>query len=315
MSISEQGRVRISAPGIRSLCWCGDELVDFVGGGARYRLDGEVISSRVQYSYPFNRAVVSRDGEYAVIYEALGTQGLALRGTEVIRELNRSSYYAHITAYPVAIFQWPGGRTAVAHCPEKYNQIEIEDIETGERLVNRKGKAADIFHSRLLVTPDGTQLLSAGWHWHPWDVVALYNLADALVDPEVLNRGSIVDTGDSGFEANDAAFQGNEAILMAGDHCENISVLARYDLKERRVNLTSHPEEMLGVMMPLNCDYVVGFLKHPKLVEVASGRVLQRWPEIYSGGYAEGDPPLALDAERMRFAVADATGVTVIQLG
>ena len=226
MSITEKETFRIpvkEGQRILSLCWRGAELVDLASGGTRYRLDGTVELPGVFFAYHFNRAVVSNDGNYSVIYEALGTKGLVLRGNKPVREINRSFYHAHVYEYPFAIIHLPDGRTAIAHCPDAYNKIKIEEIESGQRLTAREGDAADFFHSRLQATPDS--------------------------------------------------------------------------------------------------EFIIGFHEHPKLIEIASGKVVKRWSELDSGKqnssiiwHEEKLPPLALDSNRMRFAVADSKGITAVQL-
>ena len=82
------------------------------------------------------------------------------------------------------------------------------------------------------------------------------------------------------------------------------------------------PTERIGTLMPLG-DYAVGFYDHPKLIDLSTGAVVQSWPDLFSGrqtsgiiwGLKEGRPRLALDARNARFAVADAEGVTFVQLG
>ncbi|TGU36522.1 hypothetical protein EN795_36765, partial [bacterium M00.F.Ca.ET.152.01.1.1] len=68
-----------TATGIKSLCWRGDELVDWVGGGRSFAADGTERDPSVNYAYRFDAATASPDGRYAVIYERLGTKGLLLR--------------------------------------------------------------------------------------------------------------------------------------------------------------------------------------------------------------------------------------------
>lgn len=310
---------------IKSLNWCGDELVDIAGGYARYRLDGTEESSRVNYAFRFDRAVTSRDGKYAVIYENLGTKGLVLREGEVIREINRSFYQAHVYEYPVVIFKLPDGREAIAHCPDDYNKIEIEDIETGERLTSRDGEAMDFFHSRLQSSPDGEYLLSAGWIWHPLDLVVLYRVRDALLKPETLDAdvSANLEIPEELWEIHAATFQDANSILMTGsDGSENVRLLVRYSLRDKKVDLKIPLEEVAGTIMPLNDDFLIGFHEHPKLIQISTGKVVHRWPELNTGKqnsciirHLDKIPPLALDPERMRFAVADQEGITVIQLG
>ncbi len=71
---------------------------------------------------------------------------------------------------------WTGGndRTLMAHCPEEYNQIEIDDVETGERLtLCARSQAERLLPLRLQASPDRKRLLSAGWVWHPLDAILM----------------------------------------------------------------------------------------------------------------------------------------------
>src|SRR5688572_1291806 len=100
MSLTEKGRrvIPLERP-VGSLCWDGDELVDWVGGGTRFYLTGGSKESRVFFGYRFDRAVLSPDRRFAVIYEACGTKGLVICGNEYTREINRSYYCANAYEY------------------------------------------------------------------------------------------------------------------------------------------------------------------------------------------------------------------------
>jgi hypothetical protein len=155
-----------TATGIRSLCWRGEELVDWVGGCRAFALDGRERPSSVHYAYRFDAATASPDGRYAVIYEQLGTKGLLLHDGKCIREINRSYYHADAYEYPVALFRDPGGRLLLAHCPEDYCRIDLEEAETGRLLTASAGrKLEDFFHSRLTASPrvDRSALGPPGW--------------------------------------------------------------------------------------------------------------------------------------------------------
>lgn len=310
---------------VKSLNWSGDELVDVAGGYGRYWLDGRAEPHVVNYAFRFDRAVTSRDGKYAVIYENLGTKGLVLRDGQVIREINRSFYHANVYEYPVTIFKLPEGRDALAHCPEEYNKIEIEDIETGETLTRRDGETMDFFHSRLQASPDGEYLLSAGWIWHPLDRLVLFNVRDALLKPKILDVSANMELSEELWEVHSAAFQGSDSIIMTADEeggTENDRLLIRYSLRDGKIDFIIPLEEVVGTIMPLNDDFLIGFHEHPKLIQIATGKVVHRWLELNTGKqdssiiYHHGKiPPLALDPEHMRFAIADEEGITVIQLG
>jgi hypothetical protein len=108
-----------NATGIRSLCWRGDQLVDWVGGSRAFASDGTEQLAKVRYGYRFDAATASPDGRFAVIYERLGTKGLLLHDGRIVRELDRSFYHAQAYEYPIALFNDREGRVLLAHCPGK----------------------------------------------------------------------------------------------------------------------------------------------------------------------------------------------------
>jgi hypothetical protein len=318
-------RLPLARGPVRSLCWEGDELVDYAGDGARFRLDGSVANATINWAYRFDSAVRSRDGSYRVIYEKLGTKGLVLRGNRCIREINRSFYHAHVYEYPVAIVDLPDGVVGLIHCPDEYNRLEIEEIESGVRLTSRPGKSPDFFHSRLQVSPSGKFLLSAGWVWHPLDFVQLFSLAEAVKCAEHLDKAMPMRLPEELFEIQSTAFQADNSLLLVGTNESDdakSSLLAQYSVSEDRVSYQCALTTVPGTIMPAGDHYFVGFFEHPKLFEICSGRVVLTWPDIVSGKqdssiiwHREPPPPMAFDPARLRFAVADATGITVIQLG
>lgn len=242
-----------------------------------------------------------------------------------------------MSEYPVVLFALPDGRNLIVHCPEKYNKLEIEDAETGERLTQRSSETVDFFQSRLRVSSDGKHLMSADWMWHPFDYVLLYETEQVLAEPALLDAGpnwSLVATGteipNAAFAENGTAiFAGADAYYDEGDQDEeekNAFVLrpnqiGRYSLSEKRFLTVASLEELIGTLMPVT-DFVVSFYEHPKLIEVATGSIVACWPELKTGKqnssiihHIETLPPLALDAPNKRFAVADSEEITIIQLG
>ncbi len=314
-----------------SLSWVGDGLVDWVGGGTRYALDGTVTDAHVHFAYRFDSAVCSPDGQYAVLYEALGTKGLVLRDGEVLRELNRSFYHANHYEYPIALATLPSGRTLLAHCPDEYCRLELEDAETGARLTRRESTSPDIFHSRLQFSRDGRYLVSAGWVWHPVDVVNVFDVPRVLEAPETLDASGYLELEGWDLELTGAAFGEREQLLLTSpnvdaaafpedlqSHSGSIGV---YSLSERRLLSSAPLEETAGTLMGLGA-YAVDFFNHPKLIEVATGRIVARWPELSTGlqtssirHHLPKPPPLALDPVGRRFAVGTKTGIEVVQLG
>lgn len=324
----------LSAEGARSLCWHDDELIDWVAGGVGYRLDGTREQGAMFYAYRFDAAVMSPSGRYAVLYERLGTKGLVLDAGYVVREIDRSYYHAHLYDFPVVLLALPDGREVMAHCPEAYNRLEIEDLATGERLTARETqRAGDFFHSRLAVSPGGTWLLSAGWIWHPFDSVSLYRLPEVLADPSALDRVS--DFPGMTVEIASAAFlEENRLVLSSRPDADDFTGEAEaetdrlkpgdigvYDLERGAWESVAPLEEPAGTLMPVGEGCVMGFYDYPKLIEVATGRVVRRWPALKSGrqdsslSFQAGPlPPLALDAAGGRFAVADEKAIHVVEV-
>ncbi len=301
---------------VGTLCWQGEFLVDYVGIN-KYSLSGEIITRNVNWTYRFDKAISSPDGKYSVILENYGTKGLILEGDRLIREINRSYYCAQSYEYPLTIFRSLNGRICLAHCPEEYNQIEIEDIETGERLTSER-ESHDFFQSRLQASPSGKYLLSAGWVWHPVDMVEVYDLEN-ISSPEYFNLYH--DETLNLFELNSAAFVGNSIIAVTGngEDNENDKYICAYDIEKRSVLSKSKLNENAGNLMAVDENYVVGFYECPKLINLRTGEILKKWKEISSGKQNssinlqnEKYPPTAIDIERKRFAIADEDFIHVV---
>jgi hypothetical protein len=325
----------------RSLVWSGDELIDYVGGSVRYRLDG---SSVVPYlaHHDCDAVVSTPDGHWAVVFPRTGTQGTVLERGRVVRSIARSSYQAAAYEYPACLWR-SAGRVLLAHCPDEYNRIEIDDAETGERLTRAHAELrspSDRFHSRLQPNPAGTRLLSAGWIWHPVDAVGWFDIAEALTDSRSLDQPRTAPhSRHLGLaEEGSACWQTDDRILLGGSgEPEDPETAAEADAEtpgrrlppngiaiyaihretyEHTIDL-GHPP---GTMMAIGDDHVVTFYGHPRLVDLRSGKVVREWPDLDSGRQTSSIvwkarfPPLALDPVHRRFALADAISVHVITL-
>ncbi|WP_257979363.1 WD40 repeat domain-containing protein [Corallococcus exiguus] len=315
----------MKTPGaVSSLCWSGDALVDPVGGLTRYHLDGTTFDPHVRYAYRFDRAVMSPDGRYSVLYESLGTAGLLLDGTRVVRQLMRDFYQAHTHDYPVALHTLPSGRTLLAHCPESYCVVELEDAATGERLTKRDNTPTDIFHSRLQFSPDGRYLASAGWIWHPVDAASVFDVPRALEEPASLDSAALMEGVEGGIFLTSVAFGVKDTLVFVRvdeSRDGDTFYLGTYSLTERKVLSEVELEEPAGPLMVVDAEHVVDFFGHPKLVSRSTGRVVQRWEDLDTGKvlasirhHLPPPPHFALDAANRRFAVGTASGIEVITL-
>ena len=277
--------------GARSLCWAGDRLIDWVDGGTVLHLDGTIEHSSINYAFPFDACVTSPCGTYAALYQKLGTKGLVLREGEILREINRSFYRANVYEYPIAIYRNAEGRTLLAHCPEKYNRIELEDIESGKRIGKPKSKKApDFFHSRLRASPDGRYLLSAGWVWHPWNTLEVYDLEAAASKPKALARAIAMAEYD--LEVCAAEFLTDTEVLVAfwdsddeddEDEPGNPATLAVLDVTRNKFISKVATEDPIGNLMPINREFAVGFFDHPRLISMKTGKTIETWTDIDSG--------------------------------
>lgn len=325
-----------SAKGIQSLSWCGEELVDWVGGARRFSLDGTERRATVYYAYRFDSATASPDGRFSVIYEKQRTKGLLLDNGKVVRELNRSYYCADAYEYPVALFN-TGGRLVLAHCPDEYCRIELEEVSTGRALTaSQDRKPSDFFHSRLAASPSGKRLLSAGWVWHPWNTVVTFDLDRAIVEPFHLDRGENAKPH-SGYEEGSACWLDDDIIVVGGTSNEenldgdeatsplNLSPrgIAVYDLENgccvRAFSLNDPP----GTMLAVDKHHVISLYRNPKLIDLRDGKIVHTWGQLQSGlqdssivrGASDEatPPPMTFDTRNRRFAIANGDTVTVLQ--
>ncbi|MGA2229445.1 MAG: hypothetical protein ABSH22_00835 [Tepidisphaeraceae bacterium] len=318
---------------VRSLCWSGDLLMDWAGGNRVFHLGVPDTSRgrRVNWAYRFDAAVQSPSGRFAAIYERLGTKAIILDRGKMVREINRSFYHAHDYEFPIVLFNHPERGELIAHCPDCCAQIEIEEIATGNRLTKSPNrKPAEMFHSRLAVSPCQTELLSAGWVWHPLNMAWVWRIDEALADPSVLDSERQPSRA-CDCEISSAAFIDEQRILLTSSPKaeafgnEKIPVfgpghLAVFNLDSNIFETISRIDEPIGNMLWLGDGNIVSFYENPKVIEVKTGEVVFRWPDINTGKQDSSiihhlgpPPPLAIDHVHKRFAVAAIDKITVIQ--
>jgi hypothetical protein len=263
---------------------------------------------------------------WTVAYDNRGTKAVLLKNGRVHRELNRSYYFAKEFDYPLAIAKGPADRALLVHCPNEFNILALEDAETGAILGTKQTKGME-FHSRLEVSKDGKAVLSAGWFWHPLCGAWICSLTDSAEKIEFGHK----EMGYSfGAEIDGAAFLGNDRLVVStGAEVVDEDIpatglgpkqLGVWSIAENKWSSTAQLAELTGILMPWR-DWVISFYDHPKAIELATGSVVHRWDNIYSGrqvGAIEiGTPPppvLALDSNNGRFAVSGPEGVTIVTL-
>jgi hypothetical protein len=228
---------------VKSLSWSGDSLIDVVGGGQAVHADGAQVDRRVNWAFGFDRAVVSPSGHAQILYVALGTKAAVTTGFQVVRELNRSFYCSESYEYPISVFALPDGREVIAHCPDEYNRLELEELGSGRRLTTRSSKSPDVFHSRLRPSPDGRHLLVAGWVWHPYGVVQLFDLEEAVARPESLDEHAPLADFPIDAEVEAACWLDNDRVVVATTTSEPLGSANTDELGPNEIGVWSLAEQ------------------------------------------------------------------------
>ena len=329
----EVARVELPVARARALLWQDGELYDVAAGWRRLPLDVSAPSPRfTPYGAGFDAVVASPDGGLVALVQSTGTKALLLAADgRVVREVSRSYYHADAYRYPVALFTLPDGRTGLAHCPDAYNRLEIEDALTGVRLTSADGRERyGMFHSRLAVSGSGRHLLSAGWVWHPWGCVAVYDLGAALADAAVLDSwGDVWNLrGIIQAEVSGACFVEDDVVVSTSleendpDDADDLGpgMLARWSRDDERFAWRRQLDHSPGDLLPM-AGGVLALHGHPRLYDAMTGELVHAWPELATGEADSsivldkafsGPARIAIDEPNRRFAVTDGERVTVV---
>ena len=278
---------------LQTITWLNGGVIDWSLAGRYYTPDGQQQElGKSHYSgSPFDACISSTDGRYALLYARLGTKGLLLKGGELLREVNRSDYRAEDYEYPAAFFE-AQGRTYLAHCPQEYNRLEFEDVETGEIPTDvPEREPTDIFHSRLEINPGNTYLLSKGWVWHPWDVVQAFDIEACLKNPLLLDDSTMRPS--VGTEISSASFLSEHIVLLAASSEEAMNEelehllpplhVAWWDIRSNELTLPVKVAGQFGNLVAIDENQAWDFYSHPKIINLGTGAVDYRWEEVDSG--------------------------------
>lgn len=285
----------LDATGLQTISWLNTTtLVDWADGGRLYYLNGQRSgndNTRHTFGFPFNRAITSADKHYAFIYNHLGTKGILLKNGKQLREINRSYYHAGDYEYPAA-FATLNNVTYLIHCPLQYNQLDFEEVETGELVTNVPSREPqDFFHSRLEVSPDNRALISKGWFWHPWDAIVAFDIAACLLTPQLL------DTTEQrplvGTEVCTAGFVSNDLVLLGTSNEEAMDEdleaalpsesIAFWNIRTGELSAPVRVNTKFGNLFPLDKMLAWDLYQYPKLLDLSTGLVIASIPELNTG--------------------------------
>ena len=316
---------------VRSLAWDGDEVRDLAAGDTRFRLDGTSKRGGFTFGFHFDVTVTGPDG-IAAVAKRRGTTALVMTGPTKRRQLGRDCYFADAYDYPIALFRGPDGRPLLAHCPQQYTVLHLDDARTGKRLTARRPTRTDYFHSHLLASPSGRWLASHGWVWHPFEAVLVFDVARVLADPALLDRtgwpfASRIDgeVAGIGWAADDHLLVSTTNDDPLGTDEDGAMLLASsigcFDPAADAWCYRTQLERVAGELLDLGDHrHVVAFDGHPRLLDARTGETLRAWEDLPTGHRASciddrDRRPLALDHGHRRFAVGSDERVTIVELG
>jgi hypothetical protein len=177
--------------------------------------------------------------------------------------------------------------------------------------------------------------MSAGWIWHPFDGVLVFDLLRALSDPREFDRGDVGLTGP--VEVTSAAWRDDQTLFVwcAADGIDfeddephandpmrfRPGTIATYDVVRQQFLTIAPLAAPAGRLMPVDREHVVGFHEHPRLIHVPTGRVRAEWQHIPCGVHTSSiihhvppAPATAIDPVGARFAVAGSDAIHVVRL-
>lgn len=123
---------------------------------------------------------------YVCVVQQKGSEGVVidLSNPNFQKKLNRGNYHIESCEFPIAFYE-KDNQTFLIHGTD-WNRLDITCLETDELLTDRivdydtDSNYFDYFHSALLVSPDGKNFTSNGWHWHPFGQIYCFKIDDFL---------------------------------------------------------------------------------------------------------------------------------------
>jgi hypothetical protein len=280
----------ITANYIKTISWFDGTIIDWANAGLQYAMDGTNVEHyRDSYTYSFDGAITSQGGEYAFIYQKLGTKGLLLKNGDLLREINRSYYCANAYEYPAA-FVTINKITYLVHCPVEYCQLDFENAETGEIITNIPGRdPQDFFYSRLEISPSGKFLMSKGWVWHPLDDIFIFDIEECLKNPLLLDEPEI--HHNSPTEICTASFISDTKVLIGSsdevidDEAEHFPPkhIAVWDIVTNEISVPVKVDGEFGNLFAINDELAWDTFEYPKIININTGEVLEKLESVNSG--------------------------------
>ncbi|WP_316846280.1 hypothetical protein [Pedobacter psychrodurus] len=312
---------------LKTICWVGNSIVDWTSAGKRYNLDGKT-DQLGENTFGFgDSAITSSDGQYAFIYQKLGTKGLLLKKGALLREINRSYYYADFYEYPAA-FVTLNNKTFLIHCPTEYCRLDFEEVETGQIITTIEGRSPDdFFHSRLEISPNGKYLMSKGWFWHPLGAIKVFDIEECIQNPKLLDQSEIYPN--VGVEISTASFIDDSRILLGSsgeeeideDLLENLPQkhIAIWDITLDQISKRVKMNVEFGNLFAINDQYAWDLFKFPKIINLETGEIVDQDETLPSGlqnssiiHHIKELPKIAFNQKTKQFAITNGDNIEII---
>lgn len=313
---------------LQTICWVDNTIVDYASAGKKYTLDGQV-KELYKYTFRFgDTAITSSDGQYAFIYQKLGTKGLLLKNGDVLREINRSYYCAEVYEYPAA-FVTIDNRTFLVHCPMKYCRLDFEDVETGQIVTdNQDRNPSDYFHSRLEISPNGKYLMSKGWFWHPWNDIRLFDIRKCFDSPEKLDKSEIYPN--VGTEICTASFIDENKVLIGSSDEEEMNDellenlpqkhIAIWDIELNQISKPIKIQSEFGNLFAINEKFAWDLFKFPKIIDLETGEIVDKDESLASGlqkssiiHHVDKLPKVAFNRQTKQIAITKDENIEILE--
>jgi len=322
-------RKTIEAYSLRTIDWFDDKIFDWNSAGTQYSENGEKTQlHKYHFGFDCDGSITSENGEYVLIYQKLGTKGLLLKNGELLREINRSYYQSSVYEFPAIFFSFKN-RTYLAHCPFGYNQIDFEDVETGEIITNKSERdPQDFFHSRLEVSKDNKHLISKGWFWHPFDSIELFNIEECIAEPKLLDQGKSIPEVTS--EICSASFIDNNQILVCASNEEPLDDeneepippghIAIWNIETNEISHSAKINGEFGNIFAIDDKICWDLYNYPKIIDLKSGEVIDKMEEIDSGKQGSSIihhlsdlPKIAFNKKTKQIAIAKNNTIEILK--
>ncbi len=325
-------RITLHKKYVRTLDWLNEQLVDWNSAGTTYSLLGESIQTqKYHFGFVCDGSITSPCGNFAVIYQKLGTKALLLKNGEVHREINRSYYQYDAYEFPITFFEFRG-KTYLAHCPSAYNQLDFEDAETGEIMTQTDDRnSCDFFHSRLEMSPDHKTLISKGWVWHPFDFIQIYDIESCFNNPSQLDSSLIepnveADLSTASFINNDliliGAVKGGESFAEGEPPSGNLrpGQIAIWNIRDNSVTEPIALDFDFGNLFVIDENFAWDLFSYPKIINYKTGEIVSKIEDINSGKqcssiihHLKDLPKIAFNKVNKKIAIANKDSIEILE--